>query len=841
MSAATITRAATFPLFLCTVACTAATPADIGMRAKGEACKQVSDCKAGLDCVSSVCTELPPLTTGPQRGDPCGSDADCAPDLFCGRQDVCTTSPLLAAGDSCALTLQCAEPLVCNGQTGVCSAAGGPGTLDLGAACETILDCQRPYVCGFDNTCQRLPFITGANCSRSNSEAGAFRVYWELPPAGTPPADYEFYRLPFPSDLRVKDGHVTLAGHSSPGQVLGIDVTATYFGAVETDAPGFALNQPIFFTFADVVDEKSLCVDAGGVLPTATDPAAPVYCADGGSATVYLVNVDAASADYGKHVPVQLTSGRDGGMYICQNWLGLAPKDGEPLTPATTYAAIVTTGVKDLRGGAPIRDLDFEAIMSGTKTEAAMQPLFAWVSAKGIDASTIAAATVFTTATPTTVAAKLRQAVAALTPAPTFDNDVVLCDTGVVSACEDGLSGAEDKRGCTAADAGFRHFQGTYQGPVFQAGTRPYVRPSAGGAFSYDGQGLPQKQRNESMCFALATPTAAPQSGGYPVIIYAHGTGGSYRSAIDEGLAAELVAKGFAVIGIDNVMHGIRAWPTFPTATELQAMAAASATTPLVFDADPGHLFFNLLNPKASRDNILQGSADLFFLTRLLAATGDGTHLVPGSANVYFNPNKIYFLGHSQGTVIAPAYLTAETALKAAVLSGAGADLALSILNKKNPADISLAASAVFADQTLGRIHPMMGIIAMLFSPADAISYAPLLIHTHAERGPLPYLHISGIDDSLTPNVTHEAMMRAAGTPIVAINSQPEVAVADVRVVASPLNAGNAQGGVVAGVTQFTPSGADDGHYVMFDVPAAKATRTHFFETANNGSPEISR
>ena len=48
---------------------------------------------------------------------------------------------------------------------------------------------------------------------------------------------FEFYRLPFPGDIRLVNGKISLAGHPSPGEVLGIDVAGSYLTAA-TDLTG---------------------------------------------------------------------------------------------------------------------------------------------------------------------------------------------------------------------------------------------------------------------------------------------------------------------------------------------------------------------------------------------------------------------------------------------------------------------------------------------------------------------------------------------------------------------------------------------------------------------------
>ena len=214
------------------------------------------------------------------------------------------------------------------------------------------------------------------------------------------------------------------------------------------------------------------------------------------------------------------------------------------------------------------------------------------------------------------------------------------------------------------------------------------------------------------MCYSLAIPKGqAKPAGGWPVVIYAHGTGGSFVSQMADGTAERLTELGYAVIGIDNISHGPRS-----------GLSAEEA----LFDG--GQSFFNLANPRASRDNILQGSADLFFLVKMLRQNGLLPTVLLNGDSVGFDPGRVSFFGHSQGTVIAPAFLAAETDIEAAILSGVGSELALSILYKKAPIDVSQIAAQFFGDQGIARLHPVLGIFASLYAPSDSISYAPSLL-----------------------------------------------------------------------------------------------------------------
>jgi len=738
-----------------------------------------------------------------------------------------------------------------------------------------------------------LPFFAGAHCARSNDEQGAFRAYFELPPgaafgddAADLGADFEFYRLPFPADARRReDGSLNVSGHASPGEVLGVDIGEDYLKVVETDADGFGTTTPIFFRFSDIVDTGSICLDTDGVYPEGAhvgralgmdggaDEDAPdsdgmgfgmgprgpdLFCKRNAGderpkATVYLVDVDQDSPDYGEHIPVQITYSRDAGQYICQNWLGLGPLDGRPLRGGTTYAVVITTGVRDIRGAAPILDADFDTWLQAQKQsgdgvvsaqidlpmerlKVSMRPLVVWARETGVSLDSFAAATVFTTGVPDAIAPKLRDAVHILSE-PRFDAGAVQCDVGVISPCDDGLEGTAHRVGCFGAMADFVQIQGEYRNPVYQAGTRPYRQSTDGGNIVLDGEGTPVRQDFERMCYSLALPrdggaVAPAPAGGWPVVLYAHGTGGSYMSMVADGTARMFTKAGFAVIGIDNVGHGRRQRDLAELRDEV---AGGAAFRP----ENPSQIFFNLANPRASRDNIVQGAADLFYLTRLVR---EARLSVEGMADIAFDADKVVFFGHSQGTVIAPPYLAAESDLSGAIFSGAGAELALSIMNKRRPVDLREVAQAFFGDRNLSRIHPIIGIVSTLIGSSDMISYAHrFFLDPYPGRTPVPLLLISGVGDSYTPEPTHHALMRGAGIPFVGEVSHPVLGVDTVDGVAK-----DNVGGITAGAVQIEPiinenlpPVASDGHFVVFQHPGLQQTVVDFAVSAIAGAAKI--
>ncbi len=851
----------------------------IGVITEGGACLGTSQCVAGFTCEgeadAKVCTQLPALESMVQ-GSACDSDADCE-GMLCGRQGVCTETQAKGAGETCGLSIDCSEGLVCNGVCGTCTNLSGSeggcdvsqltgffdGVADLGEECLTPLSCRRPYICGVDKTCQKLPSFNTANCERSYAETGDFRVYFETPPESifidNPDLgdDFEFYRLPFPNNMRMNGDEISLKGHFEPGEVLGMSIREDYFSVVEQEAGGFAPNTPVFFRMSDYIMESSVCLSGRSVYPSCLEPIgsgmidlsgvlaeeegggdvasegftprasacdpAPSFCDEGQEPSVVLVNVDTESATYGEVIPVQLDMGRTASAYICHNYLAIGPLDGEPLEHGTTYAAYITTAVRDIRGEAPVQDVDFQAIMEGKTSAPDMDPLLNYLDEQGIDRATIAGATVFTTSDPDEKAELIREAVHQESGG--FNGDAVVCDTPVISPCDDNLDPPFNTRGCSPANGDFWEVHGTYESPIYQAGFssdpsqdgRPYRQSSDGGNFVYGSDGRPIVQGFESMCYSLTVPkgqTAPP--GGWPVVIYAHGTGGSFVSQMTDGTAQRLTNLGYAVIGIDNISHGPRSGLTAQEA---------------LFDG--GQSFFNLANPRASRDNILQGSADLFYLVKMLRANS----LNVAGQNVTFNENKVSFFGHSQGTVIAPAFLAAESDIEAAILSGVGSELALSILYKKAPIDVSQIAAQFFGDQGIARLHPVLGIFASLYAPSDSISYAPSLLLGDNGNPAYHVMMTSGLSDSYTPDITHAAFMRSSGIPLVGDVSESVSGVAEV---------GNGQssniGGKTVGALQFpTGGGASDGHFVIFSDGQATTSFEKFMQTLKDGNPVIER
>src|SRR5262249_54772951 len=144
--------------------------------------------------------------------------------------------------------------------------------------------------------------------------------------------------------------------------------------------------------------------------------------------------------------------------------------------------------------------------------------------------------------------------------------------------------------------ADFDEYLGSYgPSPNFQQGTVPFARDGEGGGFLF-ADGLPVVASTFDLRFSLSVPKAGacpPPAGGYPIVLYAHGTGGDYRSYVEDGTAQALAQRCLATMGIDQLFHGTR-----PGAPQVD---------------DPNlkqFLFFNFANVEAARTNPRQAAAD---------------------------------------------------------------------------------------------------------------------------------------------------------------------------------------------------------------------------------------
>jgi hypothetical protein len=760
----------------------------------------------------------------PQDGGPggagtaCQRTRECGAGLYCGPTRTCDAAGSAGIGNRCSSTADCTPGLVCT-LAGLATYCVPAGSGDIGSSCSSsgagclaglaCLDLGRGLQClspppGPDGGAFVLPIPNwgGETCAE---DTGPARAYFEVP---RPDGGTDFYRLPFPNDIRRTATGLDLSGHPHPQGVLPIDLTNLYLRAAEADLRGFAVNPVIFFRFSQRYNWDSVGGNSPAVGIVDITPTSPTY--KQGNDLYWVTTYGSVS------------------RYICQDWIAMRPPHGEPLRPNTTYAALLTTGIVPLDGGTFQRSPDFVAMLASTPPAdpalaaayTAYAPLRGWITASGTDPATILNAAVFTTQAPEDLVPKLRTSVRATT-APAA-SDLTLCDTGVVSPCDDGTP----LRACSPADPSYAEIHGRVSLPIYQQGEPPYE--TAGGQIAVDNAGNPMVARTEPVCFALTVPRAPPPDGGLPLLLYAHGTGGSFTGAIADGFAAEMAAAPAATLAIDLPEHGAR---------------RGTSTRP------PDELFFNYLNPQAARDNVPQGAADLMSLTRFaqgfsLAASGS-----PSGQEIRFDASRIALFAHSQGATHASLMLPYEPGISAAVLSGNGGDLTLSLLNKTQPFDVAAAVPYALVDGAIdamgrpilaaGDYNPALAIVQGFFERADPVNFARRLRIEPISGDPGRHVFMTyGLGDHFAPPPTLQSFALAAGFVLV------RPALEDFGLTqADPPLSGNITVGTAHktfGLRQYMPDSGEDGHFVATETSGGRADTMRFLLQALGGqTPSI--
>ncbi|MBN1654191.1 MAG: hypothetical protein JXA30_10475 [Deltaproteobacteria bacterium] len=793
----------------------------------GDPCKTDDDCRENLVCgKKKVCQPC----ECKKKGQECQLTEDCADNLFCNRQRVCVSAGDAAAGQLCQSTADCKKGLTCS-IVGVSTVCAQSGESDLSESCETTGECLAGLSC-VDTAeiteqsdekarlrCASVetpldlalpPSWRGIECE---ADQGPPKAYFEIPRNDREPVD--FYRLPFPNDIRRDSSGIDLGGHPVAPETFG-PLLERLVEATARDVRGFATNPVIIFRFSEYFlqdDETSI------------------------GENVQIVDITPGSPSYNQKHSRHWASSEGRTKYLCPNWFAVATGVGEPLRPLTTYAAYLTTAIKSKDGTPYERSSDFNALLSETPPSdgdlesayQAYEPFRAWLADSEIDPDTILNAAVFTTQDPHALLPELRNAVHALElPAV---SQLTRCGDGVTSPCAD----ESGKRGCGETGADFIELHGRIALPIFQRGTAPYLEPQDGGELELDQAGVPRVARTEAVCFALTLPVAEPPESGYPLMIYAHGTGGSFTAAVENGFAAELAAgevDGIAVPGaslsIDLPQHGERRGGSERSAAEL---------------------FFNLVNPRAARDNVLQGAADLFALVRwakgFALAAGDS----PTDEAISFNPSRIVLWGHSQGATHASLMLPYEPDIAAAVLSGHGGHLTTSLLTKTSPINISAALPYALSDANDegelhgGALHPMLAIVQTLFERVDPVNFAYRLREA-AQSEAVSYHHlfmVYGLRDSYSPAQTQRAYAVSGRMTLVAPEIE-ELKSSRIERAEPPLLENVVFEGArrTIGLRQYQASADGDGHFVATEVEAARSDVKRFILQAMAGqSPQI--
>jgi hypothetical protein len=815
------------PIALCAVLSIACSPnvppggGEPSAKGLGEVCDGSTPCRTGLKCDPDalVCVGSMSAADGAACliGPECQSGY-CAPNL---RKGQCAPAGMLPRGAVCKVDGECATGLKCSfdGET-LFPRCVPAGAFDQGHACTSPRECAQGLYC-LAGTCQLVPLPPdagyppviptpslqwrGGTCP-AEKKTGLTALF-ELPRDSDPEeVKQDFFRLPFPNDAaRGTDGAVDFTRFpKDPNPPFGFDLLGRYLEVVKGEP--FSNYPTVLFRFDGPVKFSGFTVS-------------------GAQPQTRLVELTPGARFGAKHgVFYEVSGGRN--RYVCPNWFGLRPYTSDALLPGT-FAVVLLKGIKAEDDDSDVQSApDFQALLdTSTPTDAklaaawpAYAPLRAYLAMEGIAPTSVLVASVFTVGDGTRLMTALA-ATAATGPLPLAD-PWVKCGSGAPSPCPD-VAGA---RAC-GSSADFDEWHTLIDLPIFQQGTAPYMSPDAGGDIDPDAGVV----RHEKVCAALTTPKGAAPPGGWPVVLYAHGTGGSFRSHASDGSGAALarvdldggtadggaLPGGYAVLGFDQVGHGPR----------------RGART----DLSPEDIVFNFANPASARGTMAQGATDLLGVARLVKALDAADAGLPA-----LDSSRLTFWGHSQGATEGAMFLANDRSVEGALLSGASASVTDALLSKRAPIDIADSmwiALGESAPTDVDLFHPVLTLLQGWTDPVDPINFARNVVVVPAVGAtaahPRHLLQIWGKGDTFTARPVQNIFALAAGLAFVG----PKVDETDL----SPVTEAFANvAGHTAAMRQYDPMGAYDGHFVVFQDPGARRDAVRFLvRSASGDAPRV--
>lgn len=615
-----------------------------------------------------------------------------------------------------------------------------------------------------------LTLLTSA-CSATNEPHASQGSAWpamrfESASRATDGSAEDWLRLPFPSDER-RHADGTIATEDMP---IASSIVRPWRELAGT-LPNFGLQSAVFFAFT-------------GALPTETLPPTPAASL-ASDAALQLVDLDS-----GTRYPVRWRYTEDPGTsnYLAAHTLAVAPVEGFVLAEGHRFAAFVL-GPSGSTSPALAKVLSASEPLEAAERARwqVFAPLRAYAERSSIERSRVVAATVFTTAV---VSDDLGQRAATVRASATA-GDLLWkpARSGAPLVAQARFTYAVGK------EVVYRLVGGEVTLANLQRGEVPYE--SSGGDFIDLAREAPTRERAN---ITLTVPAEAPPGATcLPVVLYAHGTGGTALSGVEDGTAPRLAARGMATLSFDQPMHGLRAHGKS-------------------FDVDT--LTFNVGNPRAFRTTMRQGALDLVQIDAMRASLPP---LPDGFAPLPLCAGKAHVFAHSQGGLSAAMALGAGLEPERTLLSGAGGALHVTIAERKDPVDFAglvRVAAKIGADEPFDERHPVMALLQLLGDVSDPAVYA----RRWSAGGAL--MQTAGLLDSNTPYRSATALAVASGQTVfgeTAWSSEPFDLAAPFA--GTPRNANRH-------FLEFGPGAQnlDASHWVVFERPEAIDASMAFLE-----------
>lgn len=612
-----------------------------------------------------------------------------------------------------------------------------------------------------------------------------------------------FFGTPFPSDARRHEGGAPdLTGLPNPNGVGFVD--ASLKASAERD--GFDPNGAIYFRF-----DRALPVSSRRAVDTrVTTPG------------VLIVDVDERSPERGRTFPgwLRATAHHDGVRPA--NLLQLLPVPGVSLREGTTYAVVVRRdldgdGDIELAGSREVQALLDEVPEGDPRWIDAFAPLRRALPRLGVTPREIAAATVFTTGSPTqelftwakaALDAPAPELVGALERERDYDDYVVL--------------------------------KGTVRFPLYQEGTPPHF--FGGGRLVQGDDGLPLAQAHAEAPFYLTIPKGEIPRGGVPLYFYIHGTGGLATQTIDRGYRE-------SPRDVSPPGSGLASWVA-PLGYATSCVAGTYSPDRIGWRALDGYAAYMFFNPVAMRDNFRQMVLEQVHFLRLLDELVIDPALVPEAKvhdddeGIRFSRERAVVGGQSLGSYLSGMVASLTGRFEAAVLTGAGGSWIEFGFGPKDPVDLTalLDKIAMTRGERLDHHHPFITAFQTAVGPADNTHYTPYLLRRTPAGASSPHvLIIQGQADLQVPVNLQRALVLSIGADLVG----PEVGATLEEQLFPALRygglkhlpegaAGNrrAPDGSerTAVVVRHEEDGRLEGHYVIFQQPRAREQLARFLE-----------
>ena len=537
-------------------------------------------------------------------------------------------------------------------------------------------------------------------------------------------AENGFFDFPYPSDLRL-----TAAGSPDLESFPNPDVSILVgLKKVAQERRGFPVVPAGYFKLTSKPKERD-----------------PENLVEGGvKAPLLLLDVDPTSPERGTAYPV-VAQTPNADPYVPENLVAVAGRPGVVLAPNRKFAFVMTRAVGLESGAEPSPPAMLAALArgevpagpKGTQLRDLYAPLWETLDKVGVARTDVVGATVFTTGDVVADNEKL--------------GDLV------VKAYQPELTDLVLEADPQNKQPELCHVRAKIVLPQFQRGTPIFTTE---GLFDLDPTGLPIKQRDETIPVSIAIPRKPMPAGGYPLVLYFHGSGGVSRQLIDGGDAGDPP---------DRWPAGVLAAQGFGSAG--QALPISPERVPGASDID----YINVNNFAAMRDTFRQGIVEsrmfLAALSRVQipAATLAGCTgpTLPAGETAYHFADNPHAQGQSMGGMYTNLVSASEKRIKLAVPTGAGGYWVYFILKTSTvPGAAGLVALLLRTTEKLSFLHPALQIAETALEPVDPMVSAARVAHRPLEGHPArPIYEPVGLDDSYFPTTIYDAMDLAYAHP----------------------------------------------------------------------------